>query len=176
MNFWLYRKQRYSVALNKIILKNNFFFFWNYRDNESALKSFMYKLEEFNLSTIWLKRGVFSSIYLNNSNLKLRYLLKSQSFLSYGQTSEVNFYDLVKFIDNNKSKLIFLGMIINNNLFVDAKRFNLVKDTLKNYKGSMESIYRLLLQKFFVYFVLNRLAVFKFFYLLNYKKNFTLIK
>tara|TARA_Y100000296_G_C5180058_1_gene263647 strand:+ start:33758 stop:34288 length:531 start_codon:yes stop_codon:yes gene_type:complete len=176
MNFWLYRKQRYSVALNKIILKNNFFFFWNYRDNESALKSFMYKLEEFNLSTIWLKRGVFSSIYLNNSNLKLRYLLKSQSFLSYGQTNEVNFYDLVKFIDNNKSKLIFLGMIINNNLFVDAKRFNLVKDTLKNYKGSMESIYRLLLQKFFVYFVLNRLAVFKFFYLLNYKKNFTLIK
>ncbi|MAE59605.1 MAG: hypothetical protein CME69_12090 [Halobacteriovorax sp.] len=136
----------------------------------------MYKLEEFNLSTIWLKRGVFSSIYLNNSNLKLRYLLKSQSFLSYGQTNEVNFYDLVKFIDNNKSKLIFLGMIINNNLFVDAKRFNLVKDTLKNYKGSMESIYRLLLQKFFVYFVLNRLAVFKFFYLLNYKKNFTLIK
>ena len=108
---------------------------------------------------------MFSSLYLNNQNLKLKYLLKSQAFLS-----------LINFIDKNQQKLIFLGMLLNNNLFIDLNRFNLIKKSLQDYKGSMESLYKLLLQRFFIYFILNRLAIFKFFYLLNYKKNFTLIK
>ena len=176
MNFWIFRKKRYSVTLNKIISNNNFFFFWNFRDGESDLKSFVFNLESLNISTIWLKRGVFSSLYLNNQNLKLKYLLKSQAFLSYGQLSNIDFLSLINFIDKNQQKLIFLGMLLNNNLFIDLNRFNLIKKSLQDYKGSMESLYKLLLQRFFIYFILNRLAIFKFFYLLNYKKNFTLIK
>lgn len=156
--------------------KNNFYFFWNFREDENSLRTFLLDLEKLNINTLWLKRGVFSSIYLNNSNLKLKYLLKSQAYFSYSNTSDINFYDFINYIEKNKKKLIFLGFIFDNKVLIDSNRFDVVKESLKNYKGDIYSLYRALLQKFFVFFILNRLILFKFFYLSIYKKNLTVIK
>lgn len=175
MNFWLYRKKKYLVNIKKIIKNNDFFFFWNYRENSNNLKSFLLELEKLNINTLWLKRSVFSSIYLNNSNIKLKYLLKSQSYFSYSKLSNINFNEFIKFIDQNKKKLIFLGFLFDKNTFIDLNRFNYIKKDLKNYSLNMNSIYKILLQKVFVFFILKRLMLFKFFYILIYKKNLTLI-
>jgi len=175
MNFWLYRKKKYLVDIKKIIKNNDFFFFWNYRESGSSLKSFLLDLEKLNINTLWLKRSVFSSVYINDSNIKLKYLLKSQSYFSYSQLSIVNFNDLINFIEKNKKKLIFLGFLFNKNVFIDSFRFNYIKKDLKNFQSNMSSLYRILLQKIFVFFVLNRLLLFKFFYISIHKKNLTLI-
>ena len=162
--------------MKKIINNNSFFFFWNYRENDVNLKSFLFELEKLNINTLWLKRGVFSSIYITNRNFKLKYLLKTQSYFSYGDLSEINFYDFVQFIEKNKKKLIILGFLFNDNLLIDLNRFNYIKNNLKEYKSNIFSLYKILLQKIFVYFILNRIILFKLFYISIFKKNLTLIR
>ena len=175
MNFWLFRKKKYLVNIKKIIKNNDFFFFWNYRESGSNLKSFLLDLEKFNINTVWLKRSVFSSIYINNSNIRLKYILKSQSYFSYSKLYNINFQEFISFIEKNKNKLIFLGFLFNKNVFIDFHRFNIIKKDLKNFQYDMFSVYKNLLQKFFVFYILNRLILFKFFYISIHKKNLTLI-
>lgn len=162
--------------MKKIINKNNFFLFWNFKNNGSSLTEFTNILESLSLSTIWLKQGVFSSLYLNNTNLKLKALLRSQSFFSYGEIENINFSNLVKNFDTYKQDLVLLGIILNDNLFLDSHRFKLVKSHLKHFNGSINALYLLFLRKVFVYYVLNRLLWFKLLYIQLYKKNFTLLK
>lgn len=103
-------------------------------------------------------------------------MLKTQSYFSYGDLSEINFYDFVQFIEKNKKKLIILGFLFNDNLLIDLNRFNYIKNNLKEYKSNIFSLYKILLQKIFVYFILNRIILFKLFYISIFKKNLTLIR
>jgi hypothetical protein len=133
-------------------------------------------LESLNISTMWLKQGVFSSLYLNERNIKLKSLLRSQCFFSYGSLENINFAKLVEFFDKNKNDLILLGMVLNNNVFLDTKRFEFIKKSLKIFDKDINSLYLAFLRKVFVYYVLNRLLWIKLLYIQLYKKNFTLIK
>lgn len=44
------RKRKYNNKLNKVLNNNNFYFFWNYRLQDS--KEFVYFLESIGLKTI----------------------------------------------------------------------------------------------------------------------------
>ena len=133
-------------------------------------------LETLNISTIWLKQGVFSSLYLNNKNIKLKSLLRSQCFFSYSKLNKISFNQFIASFEKYKSELILLGIIINNNLFLDVNRFELVKDYLKQFDKDINSLYTLFLRKIFIFYVLNRILWIKLLYLQLYKKNFTIIK
>ena len=81
---------------------------------------------------MWLKQGVFSSLYLNEKNIKLKSLLRSQCFFSYGNLENISFSSLISFFEKNKNDLILLGIVLNNNVFLDTKRFEFTKRYLMN--------------------------------------------
>jgi len=171
MNFWIYKKKNYIINLQKVLKNNNFFFFWNLRT--LSLKDFIYILAKSNIYTIWLKKNTFLKFYQND--IKLKKILTSQCYFSYGLLSDINFKDFIQNISKSKNNIIILGLILNNNLFLDLNRFKLLKNEL-NYLNDINKIYIKLINHMLRYYVLIRINFIRNLYLLNYKKNFSIIK
>ena len=142
----------------------------------TGLSDFTTFLEGLNISTMWIKQGVFSSLYLSESNIRLKSLLRSQCYFSYGSLKSIDFPSLISYFEKNKNDLILLGIVLNNNVFLDIKRYNFMKKYLKEFSVDINSLYLSFLRKIFAYYVLNRLFWIKLLYIQLYKKNFTIIK
>jgi hypothetical protein len=101
-------------------------------------------------------------------------LLKNQSFFSYGNLKDIRINDLSLFLKNYNNQFIFLGLIFNNNLFFDKKRF------FENYKNISEmnnknNFYYSLLNKSFFYTINQKKNLFNAYQIILFKKNFSII-
>lgn len=101
-------------------------------------------------------------------------LLKNQSFFSYGNLNNININDLYSFLQKYNNQFIFLGIIYNNNLFFDKKRF------FENYKtfssiNNKNKFYLPLLNKSFFYTIYQKKDLFNAYQIALYKKNFSII-
>lgn len=165
-------KKKYANNLNNILKQNNFFFFWNLK--QISKKEILNLLSMIGFKNIWLKKNLFSILFLKSSNKMLYSLLKNQSFFSYGNLNNININDLYSFLQKYNNQFIFLGIIYNNNLFFDKKRF------FENYKtfssiNNKNKFYLPLLNKSFFYTIYQKKDLFNAYQIALYKKNFSII-
>lgn len=170
MSFWLYKKKKYNNNVKKILEKNNFFFFWDFKDN-SKQKDFLLFLETINLFTFWAKKNVLKNFYTNNTLING---LKSQCYFSYGELEKVNTQEFIKLIKKNEDKLVVLGLLMNNNLYLNHSRLALIEKKF-DFNLNSNKYYRILLRNILFYSKMNFIIFFKKFYLPLYKKNFKVI-
>jgi hypothetical protein len=166
-------KLKYYNSLTNIINTNNIFFFWNVRSGNLSFKDIINLLNTLGFKSVWLKKNVFNLIYLKKNNKILKKFFKNQCFFSYINLKNFNVNDFYTFLNTHKNNVNFLGILWNHQILFTKDRFESIKNFLSKTNGDFHQIYLKILRNFFIFFILNKLILFKIFHLLNFKKNFT---
>lgn len=177
MNLNYLKKKKYLNFIKTNTLNNDLFFFWNFRFSNNNLKSFIKTLNLLNLKTVWLKKNIFFSVYLKKENKVLNFILKTQCYFSFGNLNNINNNELFKQIFLNLKELIFVGMILKNNILITKNRFNMFKNVLSdiNFNDLNTTLYKNTIQKYFFYIIFLKKNMLLTYYVNFYKKNFTFI-